>query len=137
VIAIGCWRALRLTRSAEATAYLERLSEGVVAASRESPAIALSSTPLTPSEVPRGAPVSDPAGTWDHPTFKAAHFSVEEPHWYSYRVDVPSDPAMPARAIANGDLDGDGVVSTFERRLRRGASGWEITPELRVFRELE
>lgn len=137
VIGVGCWRALRFSRGAEATEYLQRLSDGAAAATHESPAIALSSAPLTPAEVPRGAPVSDPPGTWDHPSFKAAHFKIEEPHWYSYQLDVPLDATKPARAIAHGDLDGDGVTSTFERTIRRASTGWEVTPELRVVRELE
>jgi hypothetical protein len=137
VIGVGCWRALRFSREAEATEYLQRLADGAAAAVRESPSILLSSTPLTPAEVPRGAPVTDPLGTWDNATFKAAHFKIEEPHWYSYQLDVPRDAASPVHAIAHGDLDGDGVTSTFERTIRRSPTGWDVTPELRVVRELE
>ncbi|MFI5300635.1 MAG: hypothetical protein ACHREM_21320 [Polyangiales bacterium] len=137
VIGVGCWRALRFSRGAEATSYLQRLSDGAVAAAHDSPTIVLSSTPLTPLEVPRGAPVVDVAGTWDHPTFKAAHFAIDEPHWYSYRLEIPRDAASPVHAIAQGDLDGDGAQSTFERSIARRATGWEVTPELRVVRELE
>ena len=106
-------------------------------ASLERPARSFTTTPLTPAEVPRGAPVTDPPESWAHPTFSAAHFAIEEPHWYAYQLEVPTDATAPMRALAHGDLDGDGVTSTFERRARKGVNGYEVLPELRVVAELE
>jgi hypothetical protein len=115
----ACIRAVRLTKTAEAAENLEKLAQAsALRLSQKQPLLA---TPLTPAAVPRGTTVEDQPGTWDHPTWKALSFSIEEPHAYAYRVDVDVDPATPVRVVAHGDLDGDGVLSTFERSV--GADG--------------
>ncbi len=100
------------------------------------------SAPLTPADVPRGQRVVDPPGTWESPTWRELGFHPTEngaPHAFSFAFDdtttaqVPriSGPAAlpgavaapPApilhpsfKAASHGDLDGDGVTSTFEIR---------------------
>src|SRR4051812_27942436 len=83
----ACVRAVRVARTAEATENVETI---FTAATRglADPSVKLTSTPLTPASVPRGALAVDPPGTWDHPTWKALGISYDEPHWYSYRVDI-------------------------------------------------
>lgn len=54
----------------------------------------------------------DPA-LWSHPAWQALQFSIEDAHYYSYQYEVlDGGKAFVARAI--GDLDCDGVFSTFE-----------------------
>lgn len=73
------------------------------------------SAPLTPSSVPRGVRVKDPPGTWEHPTWRALAFSFELPHAYSFQFDSERAPPLGRfRALAHGDLDGDGQFSTIE-----------------------
>jgi hypothetical protein len=133
----ACIRAVRLTKTAEAAENLEKLAQAsALHLSQKQPA-PLVSTPLTPALVPRGTTIEDPQGTWDHPTWKALSFSIEEPHAYAYRVDVDVDPTTPVRIVAHGDLDGDGVLSTFERSLVRDAKGVAPRPGLIVTADLE
>jgi type IV pilus assembly protein PilA len=57
----------------------------------------------------------DPAA-WETPTWVALNFSITDPHRFQYTYDsggVGRTALFTARA--NGDLDCDGVLSTFER----------------------
>jgi type II secretory pathway pseudopilin PulG len=78
------------------------------------------SAPLTPADVPRGERAVDPAGAWDHPTWKALDFRPAPEgvaHAFSFAFDSTLGPARSSFvASAHGDLDGDGVTSTFEVR---------------------
>ncbi len=72
--------------------------------------------PLTPSVPPRGRKEPDAPGTWDHPTWQVLGFRAAAegvPHAYSFALDSAGD-SFTARA--RGDLDGDGILSTFEIR---------------------
>ncbi len=134
----ACIRATRLSRTSEATDNLRRLANGYVAyRAGDAAHPALSSTPLTPSVVPRGAEASDPPGTWQHPTFQALEFSIDEPHWYSYEVQIDPSPNTPMRAVAHGDLDGDGVLSTYSIEVARDGRREVLRPGLYVEHELE
>jgi hypothetical protein len=73
------------------------------------------SAPLTPSAVPRGTRVTDPPGTWDHPTWRALGFHLDTPHAYSFAFDADRTPELAKfRVHAHGDLDGDAVLSTIQ-----------------------
>jgi hypothetical protein len=73
------------------------------------------SVPRTPERVPRGERVTDPPGTWEHPTWRALEFAWTVPHSFSFAFESKNTPAHATfRASAHGDLDGDGVLSTFE-----------------------
>jgi len=81
----------------------------------QSPSALPSSAPLTPAVVPRGTRTSDPPGTWDHPTWRALEFGFEGGHAYSFAYDaVPGPGSAKWSAIAHGDLDGDGALSTIQ-----------------------
>ena len=54
----------------------------------------------------------DPA-LWDHPTWQALGFSIQDSHRYSYQYEV-TDGGKGFVARALGDLDCDGLFSTFE-----------------------
>ena len=53
---------------------------------------------------------------WDDPTWQALNFAISDPHYLSYRYESSGlRSAARFRASAHGDLDCDGVFSTFER----------------------
>ncbi len=133
----SCLRAIRLSRTAEASESLEQLTVAGALYLEQKNAAKLVSTPTTPAQVPAGKPVSDAEGTWAHPTFKALGFEPPQPHWYAYRVEIDPDIATPLRAVAHGDLDGDGVLSTFSRTLGREGNQIVVRPGLLVTQDLE
>src|SRR5262249_39736823 len=96
------------------------------------------SAPLTPAEVPRGVRDDDPPGAWDHPTWRALGFGFDHPHAFSFAFDSTHGPSESQfRATAHGDLDGDGVTSTFEIQGRADGNGARIVPGMFVDREVE
>lgn len=101
------------------------------------------SAPLTPSEVPRGEPTKDPPHVWDHLTWKSLKFSFDPdaPHSFAFKFDSALDAdsgVMRFVATAHGDLDGDGVLSTFEVRGERlPGQPARVLPGMFVDREVE
>jgi hypothetical protein len=96
------------------------------------------SAPLTPATVPRASLVTDPAGTWDHPTWRLLDFSLQVPHAYAFEFQTKNGAEVSTfSAIAHGDLDGDGVLSTFmlKGEIKPGQPG-RVLP-LEVIREVE
>ncbi len=71
----------------------------------------LESTQRTPSSPPTEAPYESTAQTWQHPTWQSLDFRIVGGHSYSYEV-ISSAAGYTARAY--GDLNGDGMQSTFE-----------------------
>jgi hypothetical protein len=74
---------------------------------------------------PRGKKEADLPGTWDTPTWKALAFRPAAegvPHAYAFSFESTSGGSAFV-AQAHGDLDGDGVLSTFEIRGRSGREG--------------
>lgn len=72
------------------------------------------SAPLTPATVPRATLTVDPPHTWDHPTWRLLDFDFDAPHAYAFQFDSQNGPGFSRFvAEAHGDLDGDGVLSTF------------------------
>lgn len=115
-------RDLHASRFVEPTEGLARIGAAAVAyaeTNRRFP----ESAPLTPTAPPRGKKEVDPPGTWDFPTWKALAFrpSAEGvPHAYAFSFESTAGGSAFV-AQARGDLDGDGVLSTFEIRGRAGA----------------
>jgi len=134
-------RDLQASRTAEAVDGLAAIAAGAMAYSsgKELAASFPPSATLTPTEVPRGVTVQDPEGTWDTPTWQALQFRCDSPHRYSFRFDVVVEPArIWFDATAHGDLNGDGILSTFrlsgERKVGAEVS---LIPGLHVHREVE
>lgn len=131
---------LRASRTLEPIEGLGRLAREASALSALRPMISAypPSAPLTPAEVPQGARVEDPPGTWDHPTWRELQFGFTEPHAYAFSFESTNGEALSEfRAEARGDLDGDGAQSRFWISGRRVAGGPpEILP-LEVEREVE
>ncbi|MCC6523939.1 MAG: hypothetical protein IT373_14870 [Polyangiaceae bacterium] len=99
------------------------------------------SAPLTPPEVPRGKAESDAPELWEHKTWQALKFRFDAPHYFAFRWDSAFDPqtgSMRFVATAHGDLDGDGVLSTFEVRGERlPGQPPRVVPGMFVDREIE
>jgi type IV pilus assembly protein PilA len=78
----------------------------------------------TPAIPPAGIRASDPAGVWDaSETWQALAFAMAGPHYYAFEyasMGVGANAQFTARAL--GDLDGDGLLSTFERAGRLNAN---------------
>ncbi len=99
------------------------------------------SAPLTPSQVPRGVRAPDPPEAWEHLTWKCLDFGFTEPHAFAFQYTSELDPATQAMrftATAHGDLDGDGMLSTFEVKGERApGQGPRVLPGMFVDREVE
>jgi hypothetical protein len=136
-------RNLAFSKLSEPVDGLERLVTQAVAYSHGRPQdISFPpSAPLTPSDVPRGEAADDPPNAWEHLTWKSLGFRFDRPHSYAFRFDSALDPdsgVMRFVATAHGDLDGDGVVSTFEVRGERAPSqDARVLPGMFVDREVE
>lgn len=130
-------RELQASRFVEPIEGLARLGEAACAYAEQVGTLP-DSAPLTPEAPPRGRRVVDPPGTWDHPTWTALSFRASEegaPHAYAFSFDK-IDAGFVAKA--HGDLDGDGVLSTFEIR-GHSSDGRPLTvvPGMYVEAELE
>lgn len=133
-------RNLHASRMSEALDGLERIRGRAFVLSDTAPLAAAfpESAPLTPASVPRATLIQDPPRTWDHPTWRLLGFSIETPHAYSFQLDAHNGPDVSRfTAEAHGDLDGDGVVSTFRTggSIRQGQA--PQADVLEVSREVE
>ena len=97
------------------------------------------SAPLTPSRPPAGKKEADAPGTWDVPAWQSLGFRPlpeGSPHAYAFSFD--SDPAGTTFvARAHGDLDGDGITSTFEIRGAFEGGKAVVLPGMTIDQELE
>ncbi len=84
---------------------------------------------------------------WEQASWQALSFVIGDPHRYVYQFDslhrADSHEALPPgnpnafTARAHGDLDGDGVFSTFERGAMVDPTASVVGGPLHVERELE
>lgn len=99
------------------------------------------SAPLTPTQVPRGVRAPDPPEAWEHLTWKCLDFGYTEPHAFAFQFQSTLDEntqVMRFTATAHGDLDGDGMVSTFEVKGERvPGQAPRVLPGMFVDREVE
>lgn len=93
---------------------------------------------LTPAQIPRGERVTDPPGTWDKATWRELDFSFTNPHSYSFAFQSTNAPGSATfRAVAHGDLDGDGVFSTFQISGESKDGEEPTTTPMEMYREIE
>jgi type II secretory pathway pseudopilin PulG len=147
-------REVHASRLVEPVEGLERLGASAVAYAREHTAAPADgaqaarafppSAPMTPSVPPRGRCEVDPQGAWDGPTWSALAFQPVpsgSPHCFAFAFDSTSSPAKATfRAHAHGDLDGDGIPSTFEvtgRYVEGDPRGPMLDPGMFVDSEME
>jgi hypothetical protein len=133
-------RNLHASRLAEPIDGLNRIATRATVLAAGVPAAAAypESVPLTPEKVPQGASVDDPKGTWDHPTWQRLGFEWTVPHYFSFAFESRNAPGRSVfHTRAHGDLDGDGILSTFaiSGEARDGAE--PTTSALDVHREVE
>ena len=83
----------------------------------------------TPSAVPCGEEPTTPE-TWGDPTWTALRFSMLYPHYYSYQFDSAGTGLDATHDIyAFGDLDCDGVLSTFIEHVAFDEGQWRSQTE--------
>ena len=107
---------LHASRMVEPIDGLEHIATRATALAAGQPAAAAypETVGLTPAQVPVGERVEDPKGTWDHPTWRRLEFAWTVPHSYSFSFESRNHEGHAVfHARAHGDLDGDGVLSTF------------------------
>ena len=92
----------------------------------------------TPEVVPAGSPVVDPPGTWEHATWRLLSFEWTAELSYSFTFEQSK---LPGRSVfvatANGDLDGDGVLSTFQIAGECAAGKAPVLHPMEISREVE
>lgn len=133
-------RNLHASRLVEPVDGLHRIALRAAALAAQGPAETAypESTPLTPSQVPRGSPVEDPPGTWNAPGWRLLDFGFKEAHSYSFEFDSVNAPGLATfHAVAHGDLDGDGIPSTFEISGESRDGAEPVTRQIESRREVE
>ena len=133
-------RNLHASRLAEPIDGLGRIAARatMLAASRPAADAYPDTVNLTPSQVPRGQRVLDPPGTWDHPTWRSLDFAWAVPHSFSFAFESHSSQGLAVfRARAHGDLDGDGLHSTFEISGESRDGAQPVVYPMQMHREIE
>jgi hypothetical protein len=139
-------RNLHSSRFVEPVGGLERIGAASIAYARTRPVAQAfpPSTALTPAAPPRGRCEVDPPELWDRPTWTALGFrpsAPDEAHCFAFGFDSGLSPARSTfRAHAHGDLDGDGITSTFEitgQAVDGDARGPTVDPGMFVDSEVE
>jgi hypothetical protein len=129
-LAVGCGDAKKLARkskTSEPAVNVKKLYNGARAYLEEETYTLR--TPL-PRQFPASTPITPPLGAccqgsnhkcapdptlWTDPTWEALGFSMDDPHYFSYKFESSgTDLSATFTATAYGDLDCDGVYSTFE-----------------------
>lgn len=139
-------REIHASRSVEAVDGLHRIGAAALAYAKERPPATAfpPSVSLTPPAVPRGTCEVDPAALWAQPTWRALEFTPAPegaPHCFAFSFDSALSPARSTfRAQAHGDLDGDGIPSTFEltgHDLAGDPAGATLDPGVYIDSEVE
>jgi hypothetical protein len=138
-------REMHASRFAEPIDGLTKIGAGAIAYGKEHPASEgfPPSVKLTPASPPRGVREADPPGTWDQPTWQELKFRpVPEgvPHAFAFGFDTVRTPGHSTFvAHAHGDLDGDGIQSTFEVKGTHDADndGPVLEPGMYIESEVE
>ena len=143
VLAVGIpafVRDLHASRLVEPIDGLNRIA--AAAAARASSESAVTPYPesvgRTPSVVPMGKPAQDPPGTWEHPTWASLGFGFSRPHSSSFELTSEGRGRRARyRAVAHGDLDGDGQLSEFSLRGEVAEGREPVTFPMEMYREIE
>jgi type IV pilus assembly protein PilA len=112
----------QLAKDAASAAEREKGTTAILAASGMSSLMRAFCGAATsvPTSVPAGQKYQSTPGDWNSGSAQAGwqclKFSMEEPQYYQYGYTVPGGTSAMSGgflATANGDLNGDGVLSTF------------------------
>jgi len=110
---------IKKSKTIEARENVKRLHDSVIAYYHEHGKLP-ASTPLSPANPKACCEKCAPdARLWTDARWSQLQFSVDAPHYYAYQLVVGNDRVSGGRATAftvraMGDLDCDGVMSTFE-----------------------
>lgn len=130
-------RELHASRFVEPTEALSRMSQNAVTYAEVNHRFS-DSAPLTPDAPPRGSKIVTPADAWELPPWQALGFRPVGdgvPHAFAYAFDSDATSFV---ARAHGDLDGDGILSTFEvRGVAPDGGPPALVPGMYVEAELE
>jgi hypothetical protein len=139
-------REVHASRLAEPVDGLKRIGVAAVAYGREHPVAQgfPPSAPMTPPVPPRGKCEPDPPEAWEHPSWLALEFRpapAGAPHCFAFAFDSTMTPARATfQAHAHGDLDGDGITSTFQisgQYIEGDARGPFVDPGMLIDSEVE
>jgi hypothetical protein len=117
----GLWPYASHPKPPEATGYYNASDatqptgapEAASRAMRHFPPPSRTSVPADPSDV-RGKCYQSAMADWTPSPWRELHFSIPQPQFYAYSFDSGGNGQQAiAAAVAHGDLDGDGVTSTF------------------------
>lgn len=145
----GVARYLKHSKTAEATSNLGSIETGARQQyQRETPFAGddnkfvhtfCPTTTLTPATVPMASKVKSAPSDWNQAGWTCLKFNVDSPQFYAYKYESNSATGTDAMytATANGDLDGNGVKSTFELTGHGGPLGDAVRDSLRVLQEDE
>ncbi len=118
---------VRRSKTVEATMNLRALSDSGSAYLVSHKGRFPRSTPWTPERLccsNTAGKCLPEAHAWDAPTWKALNFSINEPHYYQYRVVLEGKGKKAVLGLeARGDLDCDGKFSLYRRELRLDEQG--------------
>ena len=138
---------IRRSKTVEASMNVRRLAEGAARLAADQPPKKKSrfafpkSTAWTPARGCCGRPADkcEPdASLWTDSTFAALGFSVDDPHYYQYRVTSEGRGAAARMTVeARGDLDCDGKPSSWKRVVTVDAQGNPSVGPLQSVDEIE
>ncbi|MBK7581859.1 MAG: hypothetical protein IPI67_16825 [Myxococcales bacterium] len=133
-------RNLHASKLVEPIDGLNRIATRATAMAAARPAASAypESVSLTPALVPAGTRVTDPPGTWEHPTWRLLDFGFTVPHSFSFAFESggsTEQSSFYARAL--GDLDGDGSTSEFSISGASRAGGEPTVSAMDMYREIE
>ncbi len=134
-------RYTKRSKTSEASGNIARIYQGEVtyfAQSAERGTAQFLSAGATPAVGPSAQRFPASSSQWtSDPRWAAIGFSIDGPHYYQYQVTTSgSGTAATFTVTAVGDLDGDGIYSTFSRSA--SVSNGEVTgTSLYITNELE
>jgi prepilin-type N-terminal cleavage/methylation domain-containing protein len=121
-------RYARRAKTVEATMNIRRMYDGAVAyylgehadktGANQNQRFPNSAGPTPTAGIPKGVKKLTPADEWRTPEWSALDFAVSDPQYYQYAfLNVGGGVGAKALGIvqAQGDLNGNGVPSTFQR----------------------
>ncbi|MFO0614022.1 MAG: hypothetical protein U0414_15625 [Polyangiaceae bacterium] len=89
------------------------------------------SSTAVPAEVPKGKHVQSDPAEWKVPSWSAIRFSILDPQYFRYRWETAPD-GKSLTVIAEGDLDGDGKLSTYKLKMELGPDGVKVDPKIAI-----
>jgi hypothetical protein len=117
----AAWRAYRRQQRSEEAPHVLRYLAGLVRAEYAArdgrfPQQSVGPTPPIGRCCEQGGRCAVDQTWWDDPAWRALRFSLDDPFRYSYQYELV-DGGRAAVLRASGDLDCDGIFSSFEVRL--------------------